>query len=722
MNEILAPAGDEQSAVAAIHSGADAVYLGYSAFSARAAAANFDLESLARIVRYAHLLKVKIYVAMNILVKDSELAAFCDTFSKIYACGADAFIIQDIFLGKYLHQVCPQAELHLSTQAGVNNVHGAWLAKAYGFRRVILARETPLADIRAIADVLETEVFVQGALCTCVSGQCYFSSFVGGNSGNRGRCKQPCRKRYAYDRAGYDTVSYALSPSDLSVREKILALRDAGVYSFKIEGRMRRPSYVAAAVSYYRNLLDGKDAQEAFHALKRAYNRGDYTYGLAFGQGKDFLSRNVQGHIGERIGVLRQNQKGWLCSTSERGREGDAYKILRNGEEVCGARFLASQKGGILIKPSGKPLPGDEVRITTCAEKAPPVRKRICKIALQFSPDDFPKAVYGSLVILGDDRVLPAQKAPLRREDVAQCFAKTGSPLSLETEIQLNGNCFLTKAMLNAFRRKVVAAIEESLLCKRSNPILPPLPLPPSGRSKGELAVIASEFSFETQVDYAIFKPYDYANGREYDNYFAFAKRYASHSCLYLPAIFSAEDEKLVAPHLDGFEYLYTEGTYGIVLAEKYGKKMFAGTGFNIANRLDILPFPYVVSKELNAIEQLACESENAFVLQCGALKLMDFAYCPFEKTCKTCDRRNWYHLTDEDGRVFPVRRYQLSSCRFELLNCHSLVNAPRGGSVLIDLTGVEHPQAVLSARGDVAELKGIFGSFTAGHEKNSVI
>ena len=166
-------------------------------------------------------------------------------------------------------------------------MYGAELAKEYGFSRVVLARETPLGDIAAISSVIETEAFVQGALCSCFSGQCYFSSFAGNNSGNRGRCKQPCRKLYSIDRKGFEERAYALSLSDLSVGERVRELLEAGVASLKIEGRMRREEYVSAAVGYYRAILDGAEKSErlaARSALARAFDRGDYTEALRSGR------------------------------------------------------------------------------------------------------------------------------------------------------------------------------------------------------------------------------------------------------------------------------------------------------------------------------------------------------------------------------------------------------------------------------------------------------
>ena len=269
MIELLAPAGNLECAKAAINSGANAVYLGFANFSARQNADNFQTESLKELLKTARILGVKVYVAMNTLVKDEELVAFFQTLVNVWNLGVDAIILQDLFLGKKIKETYPQIELHLSTQAGVCDIYGAKQAKDYGFSRVILARETPLKEIEKITKIIETEAFVQGALCTAFSGQCYFSSFAGGNSGNRGRCKQPCRKRYAYDRNGNKEYTYALSLADLSVGEQIEKYIQAGVSSFKIEGRMRRAEYVAAATEYYRSLLDGAKNANGLSSVER---------------------------------------------------------------------------------------------------------------------------------------------------------------------------------------------------------------------------------------------------------------------------------------------------------------------------------------------------------------------------------------------------------------------------------------------------------------------
>ena len=282
MSEILAPAGGENSAISAINAGADAIYLGLDKFSARSSAENFNIESFIKICKYAHAFGVKVYAALNTVVKNSELESFLKTCVEVWNAGADAIIIQDLFLGKFIKENKPQIRLHLSTQAGTCNVSGAVLAKEFGFERVILARETSLSDIKKICEIIETEVFVQGALCTCFSGQCYMSSFAGGNSGNRGKCKQPCRKLYSINRKGFEKLSYKLSLADLSVGERIFDLIDAGVTSFKIEGRMKSEYYLATVINAYRRCMDGGFSPVVERELLTASHR-DYTTAYTLG-------------------------------------------------------------------------------------------------------------------------------------------------------------------------------------------------------------------------------------------------------------------------------------------------------------------------------------------------------------------------------------------------------------------------------------------------------
>ena len=304
MVELLSPAGNKENLITAIKYGANAVYLGLKDFSARKAGENFDDETLKWSVAYAKTFNVKVYVAVNTIIKDSELVNFISSIINAYNLGVDAFILQDIFLGKVIKHYLPNAELHLSTQAGVCNEYGAKLALKYGFSRVILARETTLEDIAKISKIIETEVFVQGALCSSFSGHCYFSSLVGGMSGNRGNCKQPCRKLYKILGNNTEEKGYSISLADLCLKDKLSTLIKAGVKSFKIEGRLRSKEYVASSTGLYRSILDGKERVDLYKALKTTFNRGDYTEGLAFLQKDNFISNKIQSNKGLKVGIV----------------------------------------------------------------------------------------------------------------------------------------------------------------------------------------------------------------------------------------------------------------------------------------------------------------------------------------------------------------------------------------------------------------------------------
>ena len=687
--ELLAPAGGEQSARVALLAGADAVYLGLKEFSAREGAENFDESALRRTADFAHLLGAKVYVCLNTLVKDGEMARFFSCARTAWNAGADGILLQDIFLGRALHAAYPEMVLHLSTQAGCCNVYGAELAKEYGFSRVVLARETPLPEIEKIAKIIETEVFVQGALCTCFSGQCYFSSFAGNNSGNRGRCKQPCRKRYRIDRAGFDSYAYALSTSDLCVGERIKELTAAGVASLKIEGRMRREEYVAAAVKYYRALLDGKENGRAFSDLARAYNRGDYTRGLVFGQEGDFLSRSVQGHIGERVGKIELVKGKYFCRSGYAAQKGDGFKILRGGEEAGGAVFSGSGSGGFFLQSSSRLKTGDEVRLTTdssaSARLAAPVRLRRVSIRVRIFADEAPLAEGEGICVAGTSPAQAAQRAPLTEEDILSCFQKTdGAPFSPEITAE-TADAFLPKSALNALRREFYAALSARLLPPRE--LLPEREIPQAELMPvaGEKIAFVTDGEGDARADIVVYKPRDYAR--------ISLPASGGEKFLWLPPLFTAEDEACVARAIAQFDGIFCEGSYGTLLAKKYGKPLFAGTGFNLTNRYAVAGVRaagakyFVLSPELSTKEQDSLSAEGAFSLQAGGIKVMELCYCPFGRSCASCDCRDSYTLTDEAGRKFPLRRYRVAGerCRFEVYNCVPLFSEGGLPSALVD-------------------------------------
>lgn len=317
MVELLAPAGSREALVAAVENGANAIYLAGNAFGARAYASNFDREALREAIHFAHLRKVAIHVTVNTIVADEEMGPLRDYLRFLYEAGADAVLVQDLGVARVAHETVPDLPLHASTQMSVSSLEGVRALAELGFTRVVLARELSLKEIRHICAhaPVEIETFMHGALCVCYSGQCLMSSMIGGRSGNRGRCAQPCRLPYTLvDEKGQDVLgdkagSYLLSPRDLSTIDVIPDLIEAGVSSLKIEGRMKRPEYVATVVRTYREAIDtyyaGKGyavTQEERDDLAQIFNRDFTTAYLEGRPGKAMMSDHRPNNRGLLIG------------------------------------------------------------------------------------------------------------------------------------------------------------------------------------------------------------------------------------------------------------------------------------------------------------------------------------------------------------------------------------------------------------------------------------
>lgn len=287
--ELLAPAGGMVQLKAAVQSGADAVYLGAGSFSARAGADNFGYDELIEAVKYCHVYGVKVHCALNTLIKENELESAVETAKAINRCGVDAIIIQDIGLAAHLRKILPDIELHASTQMTVTSLEGVRYLEEHGFNRVVLARELSMHEIEEIVKgaKAEIEVFVHGAICMSYSGQCLMSSILGGRSGNRGRCAQPCRLYYDLLEKGRSCDSaYILSPKDMALINQLKELKRIGVASLKIEGRLKSPEYVSAVVGVYRKYLDNTiPASSAdMTELKNAFSRSGFTDGYFTGK------------------------------------------------------------------------------------------------------------------------------------------------------------------------------------------------------------------------------------------------------------------------------------------------------------------------------------------------------------------------------------------------------------------------------------------------------
>ena len=331
--EILAPAGSMEALKAAVQSGADAVYVGGTEFSARKSAANFTVAQIEEAVKYCHLRGVKLHIAANILIKESEKKRFLDYIGELNNIGVDAVIIQDIGMAQAVSKMYPDLPLHASTQMTVTNAAGAAQLKKSGFSRVVLARELSKDAIKKICDNvdIETEVFCHGAICMCYSGQCLLSSIIGGRSGNRGMCAQPCRLPYKLG----GKQAYHLSPKDLSMIDRMGELAEMGVTSVKIEGRLKRSEYVSAVTRIYKKYEHGGNVSDADKTeLSDAFNRSGFTCGYYEDKlGKDMLAYTNPSNVSENR-FSEETQKFCAENANFKKREIFISAKIRIGEPI----------------------------------------------------------------------------------------------------------------------------------------------------------------------------------------------------------------------------------------------------------------------------------------------------------------------------------------------------------------------------------------------------
>ena len=486
--EILAPAGSMESLVAAINKGADAVYLGGNKFSARAYASNFDNDNMLKAVDYAHSYDVKIYVTLNTILKENEIEEAVRYVGYLYEIGVDALIIQDLGLLKRIKEDFPLMEVHASTQMTIHNGEAAVYFKDKGFHRIVLSREMTLEEIKYISKDLgiETEMFVHGAICVAYSGQCLMSSMIGGRSGNRGRCAQPCRMEYTLrgEKSG-ETKGHLLSPKDMCTIEDVEDIVETGVYSLKIEGRMKRAEYVAGVVDNYKKAVNKVlynkkyDEQAGKRQLLQLFNRSGFTNAyLKKNTGKDMMSFNSPKNSGISLGVvdksgdivikedlavgdgIRYRDKGFTLS-----------KIVHNGNEVKSAKRgdkvklypIDYKKGDELFKSLNKQL-FDELE-----EYLKPYTKKIPLNAVVNFAVDKPVAIKinykgNDCEVLGEV-VQKAEKRPLDQERIKEALKKSGEVAFKIENIEFENfeDGFMRVSDLNNLRRDIIEKITKEV-------------------------------------------------------------------------------------------------------------------------------------------------------------------------------------------------------------------------------------------------------------------
>lgn len=498
--ELLAPAGSMESVIAAVNKGADAVYLGGNRFSARAAATEFDDKKIEEAIDYCHSYGIPVHITLNTLIKESEFNEAIDYVGFLHKIGADALIIQDTGIVNVIREKYPDLEIHASTQLSIHNGEGALFFEENGFKRIVLSRELSLNEIEHISKDLgvETEVFGHGALCVSYSGQCLISSVIGGRSGNRGRCAQSCRLPFTLirEKDGKETSGYLLSPKDVCNVENMGDLIKAGVSSLKIEGRLKKPEYVAGVIESYRGAIDdvynkqqnSKLNKERKERLLKLFNREGFSSAYLYKHtGKDMMAFKTPKNTGVYIGKVNSNGEVVLednLSVKDGIRIGDdgfvTSKIILNGNEVKEAKkgdkvkiFPKKYKtNDALYKMSDTKLMSElkvsyEKLYGRKIELAAKVRFKVgmpFKIELEYNGKKYSKE---------GEKVQFAENSPLDMGRVEKNISKSGEIPYKITQIEFTDfeDGFMPMAAINNLRRELLEEIKEYEIQKHKHVI-----------------------------------------------------------------------------------------------------------------------------------------------------------------------------------------------------------------------------------------------------------
>ncbi len=661
--EVLSPAGSDESLVAAVRSGADAVYIGAKQFSARRNADNFD--NIADAVRYCRIRGVKVYLALNIMLKQSELSDALSLAYDAYKSGVDAVIVCDLGLASLIKKRIPDLTLHASTQMTVHSPSALPLLKEMGFSRVVVSREmskTELAELckKAKALDIEVEAFVHGALCMSVSGQCLMSSVLGARSGNRGLCAGPCRLPFAADGgSGYD-----LSLKDLCLYEYISELKKLGVTSFKIEGRMKRPEYVAAATAACSQAVDsGHVEPQLFDTLQKVFSRSGFTDGYYNGKlGADMFGTRTKDD------VISAN---------------DTYSYLHE--------IYRAERQSVPIKMTAEILSDKQTSLTVTDGN--------------------------NTVAVTGDAPQSAKTRALQKENVADSLTKLGGTAYRceSIDITLDDGLFLAASSLNALRREATERLDIARAAfAPSEYTLPQINT--VGTLSGNRSLIA-RFAAKDQIPQdistlkAIILPYECEMPTGID-----ATIIAE-----LPRYISDENKiinRLSVLKQQGIEWVYCGNPALIEIAKNTGFKIFGATGLNVHNNesLKVLKQMGVdaamLSVELSLKELELTDSEIPVgIFAYGCLPLMLTRNCPIKngKTCAECGGKSY--LTDRKGVQFAVRCREGYS---EVLNSVPVYMADR----LTEIPPVDYLLLYFTDE-DTTECQSIINNYISGKPLN---
>lgn len=737
MFELLSPAGSMESLKAGIQNGADAIYLGGSSFGARASATNFDNDELIEAVKYAKLRNANIFVTVNTSIKENEIEELISYTDFLYKIGVDAIILSDIGVAEVLRNRYPNMELHASTQISAHSLNDVLELKKVGFNRVVLARELSIEEIKEICDNvdIDIEVFIHGAICISYSGQCLMSSMLGDRSGNRGRCAQPCRQSYklinkttgkAIDVNG----SYLLSPKDLCSIENIEKILDTGVKSLKIEGRMKRPEYVAVVTSRYRKTIDNyinnkitDDKKALKEDLEAIFNRKFTSGYLMSKNGSDIINLDKPNNVGVKVGeVLSFNSKKNKLKIKLSGKlsKGDGInlgggsigRIIKNGEifdfgvagEIIEIDFVKN------IKPKTPVYKTSDKLLVDNANKSfiegIENKKINLKCEIFIKVDEKAKFILENIEVYSDEIVEKSRNKEVEISKIVEKLSKTGgTPYKFVFDnIFVDKDVFVPVSVLNNLRRKAIEKYEEYRLDFSGKRIICPYQHfdYPNGKKvfNGKITLKVHKNS---QLDKILENPdiSEYIREIYTEDFTLLEEYYNKFKTIGINLVYSAlgvirnEEYSILEKYLSKINnkifnkvQISTWGSKNF-FKSKFGTKKFnIDAYFNIYNSYSLRFFEkyfdaedITISQEINKFEIKSLlnkskeKNANVDMIIYGHTRAMLTEYCAMGVLTKDCHKdrrcaecaRSDYILKDMENREF--RLFQDIFCRTEIRN-----------------------------------------------------
>lgn len=759
--ENLAPAGNWDALRSAVAAGADAVYLGYAAYSARAGAGNFDEQQLRDAVRFAHLHHVRVHVTVNTLIKDGEMAGVVDVLRLLGEIRVDAVLVQDLGVLRMARRCFPDLPIHASTQMAIHNATGVRFCRNQGMTRAVLARECSAAEIALAAkEGIEIEVFGHGAQCVAVSGECLFSSVVGGRSGNRGRCAQPCRLLYTYR----GKTAAWLSPRDVCMRDDLPELNKAGVASIKLEGRLKRPEYVATIANSYRNAIDAMDNghfrkadENEITGLRQIFSRGGFMRGYAMGaEDAGVIDPARVSHGGVKIGRVEFAAGNMARVRLERSLDdGDGLQIrtAQGDAELiyAGHDTEAGQIAVVRLRPDIRTKAGDEVYRLTSEKQLqwarslviPAIPADMALIAYPGKPLALTMTDGESSVTVTGDTAAPAQSRAMSEEDARRSLGKlSDTPFSLRTLTVQTAGAFVPVSALNQLRREACQQLAEARIAAftrkagREEPadelIYPDTPDAPS------MAIVRTKEQADAMqgaADLLVWYPEDFrADALE-----SGLRAMPDGVWLQLPTVCEEKTLDLLCDFVQKNAGKLGGIVLGSVgqLGRTWNVPMGAGSGIPVMNRraaqflLEQGCRFVTASSELSGAElrTLMQNHPPVVVPAYGREQLMLLHHCPARTylgltkghaACRMCDQHSpdalaGQTLTDRRGTVYPLLRQRMpEGCLVRLMNALPTNNIRRvrqaGYAPMMVLT-TENAQEAADVRavmdGEMRELEG---------------